>query len=312
MASFSVVSLMKEEASIIRRFVDYYQKLGAERIFILYDGGLDDLAADGVTPAVLAAQGAELLSCDDAFWLREAGKVPEHLEHRQRAAFAVGHARNPSDWLLVCDADEFVIDRMPVAGFLDRIPIGVDSVVIPPAEAVWGPGESIDVPFGSSWFRRPGLQGRFDKYIVYGPMGVLFRRGLLGHALGKQFVRRGARFDLIHQHFAYRDGKRISVPAAQIHPDLAVVELAHFDAISYARWYEKFRRPLLNYDRAAMRERSWRRRVQIHLFKWAMRLGKTAPRWLCRASYGLNARQLRQLERRGHIFQAHIFETPAL
>lgn len=307
MASFSVVALMKEEAGVIRRFVDYYHRLGAQRIFILHDGPIAPLAADGITPAALAGQGVELMSCDDAFWQRETGAVPAHLEHRLRAAFALGHARNPSDWLLVCDADEFVIDRMPLAAFLDRIPAGVDSVVIPPAEAVWGPGEDIDTPFGSTWFRRPGLEGRFGKYIVYGPLGVLFRRGLLGHALGKQFVRRGARFDLIHQHFAYQDGKRTSVPAARIHPDLAVVELAHFDAISYARWYEKFRRPLLNYDKVAMRERSWRRRVQIHLFKWAMRLGGGAPRRLCRASYGLSARQLRYLERRGEAFQARIF-----
>jgi len=308
MASFSVVALMKEEAAIIRRFVTYYMGLGAEEIFILHDGPIDHLIAADMSPQKLAEQGVRLHVCDDAFWQREAGSVPEHLEHRLRAAFGVGHKWCKSDWLLVCDADEFIIDRMPVQIFLGHIPLEIDSVIVFPAEAVWGPDEDISVPFGSTWFRRPVERSRAQNFWLYGPFGFLFRKGLLGHALGKQFVRRGAKFDLIHQHYAIRDGQRISVPARRIDPKLAVVELAHFDAISYDRWYEKFRRPLLNYDPVAMRERSLRRRIQISLFKWAMRLGGAMPARLCRAFYGLSRRQLRYLQKREEAFQLRLFD----
>jgi len=309
MASFSVVALMKEDGAVVRRFIDYYQKIGASRILIFYDGATDHLAKQGVDSVQLKAQGVEVVACDDGFWLQETGKIPENIQERLRTAFAIGHVQCEADWMLVCDADEFVIDRMPVSKFLDKIPKTIDSVTIPPAEAVWGPGEDITKTFGSTWFRRPASANIWRELWIYGPLGILFRRGVLGHSSGKQFVRRGATFDLIHQHYAIRDGHRISVPAVEIDPQLSTVELAHFDAVSYARWYEKFRRRVLNDTASAMKERSRRRQVQIFLFKWTMHLGGKSARRFCSGLYALSPRQIRALKRHDLIFQEDIFKA---
>ena len=141
---------------------------------------------------------------------------------------------------------------------------------------------------------------------VYGPLGLLFRQGLLSHTGGKQFLRRGARFDLIHQHYAVRGGARVTVPAAAIDPALGAVELAHFDAVGYARWHAKYRRRAAD-PPAAMRERARRQRAQVRLFAAADRLGARATRALFRGLYALDARQIARLERAGLVFRADLF-----
>lgn len=310
MASFSVVALMKEDAAIIRRFIDFYLRIGAERVFIYHDGPIGHLVADGLDPAALALRGVDLIGCDEAFWRRETGQVPADIQQRLRAAFALGHARCTSDWLFICDADEFIFVRTPVAEVLAAVPSGVDAVGLGVAEAVWGPGEDIATPFGSTWFRRPGPRGRrshLEALRLYGPLGLLFRRGILSHVGGKQFVRTRARFDEIRQHHSTRDGARVTVPLHEAVPTLPVaLELAHFDAISLGRWRTKFERRKHD-SAAAMRERSFQRRWQIYLFRWMSALGPAALAALFRGFYLLSPRQIARLETRGLAFQADIF-----
>jgi hypothetical protein len=301
---------MKEEAPVVRRFIDYYRRIGAERIFIYFDGAIEHLAVADLDHMALAQESVDLFSCDEAFWLKNFARVPEHVEDRQRAAFALGHDRCPSDWLFVCDADEFIIARMPVADLLAAILSAIDSVILTPAEVVWGPGEDVSSLFGSTWFRRPDpeLRGQAWRDVwQHGLLCPLFQRGILSHVMGKQFVRRGARFDLIHQHCAIRDGVTVSRPASQIDQSLSCVELAHFDAISFERWFQKFLRPIRDCSPMALRERSRRRRLQIMLFKWSLALGMGYSRWLFRNLYCVSPRQIRALQRRNLGFQERLF-----
>jgi len=307
MASFSVVALMRETPSVVRRFIAHYRGLGAERVYVLFDGPLDALIADGVDPAALDAEGVTLVSCDGAFWDRELGRRPSHVQERLRDASMVGHRWNRSDWLFSCDADEYLLDRMPVGAFLDRIPADVDSVLVRPVEAVWGPEEDIDTPFGSTWFRRWCNLSALGQWRAFGPLAPLFWRGLLGHSHGKQFVRRGARFDAILAHNALRDGQRVSRQAASIDPALGVMEVAHFDAVCYARWREKFVRRLAADEKGAMDRRPWRRRAQIHLFRVAGWFGDRARKSMFRALYQLSPAKMRFLVESDRIFQADLF-----
>lgn len=311
MASFSVAALMKEEPAVVRRFVAHYRAIGAERIYVLHDGPLDPLIAAGLDPAALDAEGVTLVGCDAAFWMRERGALPGHVQERLRAASAVAHQWCGSDWLLCCDADEYVIDRMPVAEFLDRIPPEVDAVLIRPAEAVWGPGEDIDAPFGSTWFRRRSTAAGLRRLRLWGPLFPLLWRGLVGHSQGKQFVRRGARFDAILAHTALRDGVRVSRQATAVDPALGVMEIAHFEAVCYGRWREKLMRRLAAEEKGAMEARPWRRRAHIALFRCAGWFGEGARRALFRGLYCVGARRLRRMEEAGLAFRDPAFRALA-
>lgn len=140
MASFSVIVLMKESAAVIMRFAEYYHKIGAAQILVYNDGPLENALTDGLDMDRLAACRVTLIACDDAYWsATPTGRRLEDIQDRQRVIYLEGQPRCTTDWALICDADEFVIDRIPVSKFLDAIPDDVDSVAIDPAEAVWGP-----------------------------------------------------------------------------------------------------------------------------------------------------------------------------
>lgn len=315
MASFSVFVLMKETAAVMMRFAEYYHRIGAARILLYNDGPLEAELRAALDMARLEACGVTLIACDADFWAAAPGGVrPADIQDRQRVIYLQAQKLCTSDWALVCDADEFVIDRIPVGDFLARLPGTVTSVAIDPAEAVWGPGEDIDRAFGSTWFRRPDIAAsRFEKrwqlrsLWLYGPLGILFRSGILSHAVGKQFLRVDARFDVIDLHFSMRDGVTQTVRARDIDPDLAQVELAHFDAISYERWHEKSRRRVTGDTRTAMMRRSGRRRLQLRIFKACYRLGPWATRWFYRRLYTLTPRQARLLQRRDLAFRMDLF-----
>jgi hypothetical protein len=305
MASFSVVSLMKETPDVIARFARHYHRIGAERIHVYVDGPL----APDLDPAALAEWGVELTACDAAFWEAEGIERPDTIQTRQSEIYQLAQRRCRSDWLFVCDADEFILDRIPVPDFLDRIPRDVISVRIPPAEAVWGPGEPVGTPFGSTWFRRP-VPGRRLAARAYGPWAGLLQNGLAGYKAGKQFVRSDARFDLIHLHVSKVDGRKVSPWARQIDPALAAVEVAHYEAIGFERWRRKFARRLGD-SPVAIRRRSPHRRRQQAAFRICSRLGPWALRLLFARLYRLDARQLRVLEARGLAFRTDLFGSAA-
>lgn len=319
MTSFAVLVLMKETPEVMMRFAAYYHRIGAAQIVLYHDGPLVPPLADALDMEQMAACGVELVGCDENFWKNTPGGVrPDDIQDRQRVIYLDGQARCRTDWALICDADEFVIDRIPVPAFLDALPAEADTVSIAPAEAVWGPGESIDTAFGSTWFRRPDFEAsRLEKRLqigslkLYGPFGVLFRSGILSHAVGKQFIRVAAHFDVVDLHFSIRDGVKLTVPARQLDPALTQVELAHFDAISFERWYEKSLRRVVGDTKTAMMRRSGRRRLQLRIFDVLRRFGKAGPRWFYRRLYTLTPRQARALERRDLAFQLDIFEAAA-
>ena len=95
-----------------------------------------------------------LVECDAAFWARACGERPVALEDRQSVIYGLGQRRCRTEWLLVVDADEYVFGDRSIPSFLGAIPDEAESVSLPTAEAVWGPGDPIDAPFGSTHFRR--------------------------------------------------------------------------------------------------------------------------------------------------------------
>lgn len=298
MASFSTVSLIREEPEVVRRFIDFYCRAGADEILIYWDGAAPDLG-DLPTEVVL-------VDCDKAFWDGMPGGRPEGLEDRQSAIYQAGLARCRSGWLLVVDADEFVFGDRPIAAFLDGVPADADSVSVATAEAVWGPGDDIAAPFGSTHFRKRWRSHRLwsgCRRAVYGEVASYMQYGLTGHIAGKEFLRAGRPYSWIRNHSAERDGVGITRPAARLNPELAQMYVGHFDAIGIARWTQKWRQRI---RRDTLANNMTPSRVsQMNLV--AERLDRGEGEALFRAFYGLSPLQYAALSTLGYAFRRDIF-----
>ncbi len=305
MASFSVVAIVKEDESILRQFCNEYIRLGAKEIFVYYDGPTEEIGKDGFFDRNDAIS---LVACDTAFWENHSGERPGRLRDRQVAVYQIAYSRCQSDWLLVCDADEFILADMPLGLWLDRVPAAVDSVNFPTAEAVWGPGQAIDVPFETNLFRLPfkdQRQWKRSRLFLYGPIGRVMDKGLASHSHGKSITRTGLRDITVGTHEAERDGKECSVLVSELGLDCPMVYLAHFDAISFQRWQVKFERraPKFKEDGGTG---SKKRKRQARLANFAAALGALPSRMVFRSLYCLSKRQEKQLSRQDLLIKSDV------
>lgn len=300
MATFSTVSMMREEPGVVRRFAEYYARLGAAEVLVYVDGPLGPLEG-------LAVPGLTLIAADAAFWDRQGIERPDVIGYRQWAIYAAGLARCRTDWLLVVDADEFVFGDRPVRDFLDAVPADVDSVGVPTAEAVWGPGDDIETAFGSTCFRVVWTSGRAWrglKRLVYGDVAPFLRRGLLGHTEGKQFLRTGRRYSEIRNHDARRDGEVVTKRAAAV--GLQGMYVGHFDAIGLARWKEKWR--LRISAETVVGRINEARSGQMAAIEKAIAAGDGPTRALFAKYYGVTRLQYAMLAALGYGFRRRLFD----
>lgn len=238
---FSVAMLAREEPGVLLRSLSHFRALGAERIFLFHDGAMPDN-----TDVSEFGPDVDLEVLTEDFWIDKLGPLPHDFQDKQRAAYRKAIDRNQSDWLFLCDADEMIINHRDLYDVLLSVPTEVESLSIPTAEAFWAEtncGE-IDDAFSCRFFRRPlgPLAWRVQRRFLYPRTWHLMQANLLGHAAGKQFLRRGAVFSHLTSHVAFRGNELITQGIEKVTgPDVGL-ELAHFDAISFPRWLEKFRR----------------------------------------------------------------------
>ena len=233
---YSVASLVREPADVLSRFLRFHLATDAERILLFVDGELPE--------GVLRDPRLEVQICDAAFWeaLVPGGRTHDIIAV-QEAVFTEALRRCETPWMLVVDADEFVLGDRPAAQALAGVPSGVDAVTLPVAEAVWGPGDDLTEPYGSTHFRRPlgRVAAKAATPVLYGRHAPLFRRGLLGHTDGKSFVRKGGAFDVVGCHTPKRGGVPVGAVAEGT---MGAFRVAHYDAIGFERWRHKWRRRL--------------------------------------------------------------------
>lgn len=291
---------MREDPEIVEHFVSYYLGLGAESVLVYHDGPADQLA-------LIDDPRVRIILCDPAFWDGLGGR-PTGLEDRQSAVYADGLARCDGGWVLICDADEFVFGDRPVEQFLDWLPESVDSARLRTAEAVWGPEDSPDRPFGSTWFRTAWTNLGFWKAlrrVVYGQDARFFRQGLVGHVAGKQFLRADRGYSFIGNHYSERDGVNVSVWAHELGRGGEGMFLGHFDAIGLARWRRKWEQRI---TRETIANRmAGTRNAQMTAIASAHGEGDAATRRIFLRFYALSPWQIRILTALGYAFQRDIF-----
>ena len=302
MAGFSVVAMMRETPDVVQRFVDYYEALGATEVFVYFNGPAEEL------PPIC---GATRTNLDAAFWARNPDITLETIEDRMRVCYRDCLPRCRTPWLLVVDADEFVFADRPLTALLDSVPESVDAISFPTAEAVWGPGDDPDQPFGSTYFRTKWpseLQWRLLRRPIYGAVSSVMRWGVLGHVAGKHMLRTDRPHISIGGHRSMRGTESVTRPAASASKAFANAYVAHFDAIGLDRWERKWRGRIEKEVVAGGLSRL--RQEQMEMVAAALKSGRT--RALFRSFYGLSRGQSLVLSGLGHVFRReHFFDRAA-
>ena len=245
--TFAVISFMREEPEVICRFIRHYEKLGASKVYVCLDG----LIGDKDILELQKLESASVVLFDDKFWAAtSAGVRPKFLDDAMISAREILMKRVASDWIFFCDADEFLVGNGTVADLLSLIPDEEDSIRICSYEAVWGPRDDITKPFGSTYFRRmlPTMFfiDRLLSILLFGRNHRIFRNGTLDHQSGKHFLRNGADLDSMTSHCSKRKGRPIGGFAHNSIDSGRDYFVAHFDAVCYERWAEKWRRRYSN------------------------------------------------------------------
>ena len=299
-SDFTVVAMMREPRDIVARFVAYYRQLGAVRIQIYFDGDAGDVRD-------LACEDVEILVCDDQLLDRVGARRDDAVEQRQWAIALHAFRALRTEWMLFVDADEYVFGDRPMREFLGAIPPGDDVVRLPTAEAVWRRSDGAEAPFSSTAFRccLPARWAPLRRLIYLRHCSFFSWRGLIGHAEGKQFIRKGAKIDRLTCLHALSNVRPVGRWASQINPEFRHFYLGHFDAIGLDHWREKWRRR--HTGEAVYITMSAARRRQMAIVGQALGRGCRASRRLFRRLYGLTPVQFAVLRLLGCAFQRDIF-----
>jgi hypothetical protein len=188
-ATWMVHATVNEPPALLCAFVAHYLDLGADLV---------DLYLDRPSPEAERLLGGHdrvrLTVCTDDYWRAQglAERPPLHMRRQVRNA-ARSYAALRHDWMLFCDADEFLVPEADFGGMLAALPPDVPFRRIRVVERVM----RRDVPQQSIFdgiFRRPLPPEGQEETLrrAYGDgVAALLTKGLAGHVAGKSVLRRG-------------------------------------------------------------------------------------------------------------------------
>jgi len=167
---------------------------------------------------------------------------PRTAVELQHIIYLDAYEKLSTEWLLVCDVDEFVSGQTSIKNVLASVPESWPYFRLPVAEAVWGPEDELGSEFGCTYFRtrEPKGLGKLQSLILHGRYYQYTKAGLIGHAMGKYFIRRNSAFKEPGIHFP----RGASCKRSHWSTELTTVDplwVYHFDAISFLRWKKKWK-----------------------------------------------------------------------
>ena len=220
--SWAVVATVDEPAVLMQAFAAWHLALGAARVSLFFDRP-DDPAAD----LLEGVPGVEVFRCGADHW--QGHRPAKHQVRQVHNANLIYHSCR-SDWLLHCDADEYLWVAGGIQSALTALDPATDAAVVEVAERVYLPDQTATSIFAGA-FRRPFMGTDRKGLAVFGPDYLLTRRGLTGHSHGKAFVRCGRPVKMwIH---------RPRAPEPLVFQTLPKVTLLHFDGLTPTHWVEK-------------------------------------------------------------------------
>jgi len=226
---WGIVMLAREPAALVLAHLAWHLAGGASRIHLF----LDD-PEDPVADAAAALPGVAITRCDRTFWAGHAtGRRPDLIVARQVHCATLAYRQGTVDWLLHMDADEFLLQRTPLAQELARHAGHPGALVVPVRERVHTRPDPVALFEGLH--RRP-LAGPERDHPLLAPLRGVAPAGVLGHSLGKSVTRRGLDVAL-HPHFARPAGG--GPPEAVPRRPCTGSVLLHFDGLTPLHWLAK-------------------------------------------------------------------------
>lgn len=247
-ASWAVVATVDEPAPLVAAFVAHHLNQGASAVHVFLD------RPDAGTVARLRGmKGCVLTRCFKAYWQAHAGgKRPRRHPMRQILNANLAYQHCEADWLVHCDADEFIRDGRALADELGAAPAACAHFRLGVAERVLMAGQPQEGLF-EGIFRLPLRGDAWPLDPVYGDLSAYLSHGLTGHSSGKAAVRtrRGLRLG-IHE----PEGRIASLPVTS-------TPLLHFDGLTELAFRIKLLRRAHEPPRAGKSRHSPGRQAQI-------------------------------------------------
>lgn len=260
MASWGIAMMADEPAALVAAWVGHHLELGASEVHVCLDRPnpeVHDLLS-GVPGAVLHDDGEDGWSFNGAT-RRPPGKTARQKYHASRLL-----AQSGLDWLMHCDADEFLLppEGTTVAEVLDGIEPEKSWVQVAVAERVAIRGEAVqDIFFGA--YRLPWAKFATEGNTVYDEAEcLLLHWGLCGHHIGKCMARTGRGLFIGVHHGLLQFSGAERDPAVERNSRLRVL---HFDGLTRLHYAMKMLRYGLEELKTAPNKRhNPARWVQIH------------------------------------------------
>ncbi|MDZ4394643.1 glycosyltransferase family 2 protein [Cypionkella sp.] len=189
--NWAVVATVDEPAALVATFAAHHLAQGAAAVHVFLD------QPDVEAQAMLARlPGCVVTVCDAAYWASTPrGKRPGLHTTRQAHNARRVYAQTDADWLLHCDADEFLRDGDALRAELAAAPVHAMYLRLLVAERAYPQGIIGDDIF-TGVFRHELVDYPRNGARVYGEMRSFFHYGLTGHKAGKAVVRVGAQMQM--------------------------------------------------------------------------------------------------------------------
>ncbi|MEX3016641.1 glycosyltransferase family 2 protein [Gymnodinialimonas hymeniacidonis] len=224
---WGIVATVAEPAPLVLAFVAHHLSLGASEIHIYLDEANDPVgeALDWLPPV-------HVTRCDMDYWQAVAPRRPRR--HNNRQSINATHAQSVCnlDYLLSCDADEFLRPGSNVEAQIAEIPDWATWTKVFNLERTMVRGVPQNSIFDGAF--KVHYQGRDDTPLRTSDLAPM---GFTGHAAGKPMVRTKIGMNIgIHvpRHGHIKD--RVVPP----HYPADQIELIHFDGLTPLHWAGKF------------------------------------------------------------------------
>ncbi|MGO4852572.1 glycosyltransferase family 2 protein [Phaeovulum sp. W22_SRMD_FR3] len=224
LARWGVVATMDEPAVLIAAWAAHHLSIGAEEVHICLD------RPNPEAEALLAGMPGCHLHADGEDGWAGAWKRKRPIRHQARQKYNASRilAETGLDWIVHCDADEYIHPLRSFGRELGMVPEAKAWLKLEVGERVYldpAPGPDIF----SGIFRLKWQDFDEDGAEVYGEERAYLSKGLVGHAAGKPVVRSGHGY-AIGVHFALRDyqATKLDLPYRSSYNAM----LLHFDGLT--------------------------------------------------------------------------------
>ncbi len=228
--TWMVQATVNEPMELLVSFVAHHLDLGADLVHLYLDHPHPQ--------AVAAFKGhpkVQITQCDAPYWARVVPRGrPPGLPGRQQANYRHVYDTLQQDWILFCDADEYLAPSEEVAAILARQYARTDYLRIEVAEKVLPPDMQPATVFEGT-YRTGQPKGADYALEIYGAaLAPMLERVVAAHDVGKSIVRRGL-------HCTLRTHMPLQVQPGPGHPEagpkltwawMPGTWLAHFDALT--------------------------------------------------------------------------------